>query len=275
VRAENPRLFLLAEYFETSGTAPLRPVLDAGFDSAFHFPLRAALVDTFARGQSVDRVAAAVAEGIATLGEERALRLVTFLDNHDVPRFLSEAPPGTSDGELARRYAVALVALFTLPGIPQVYQGDELAVLGGYGDNRHDMPAWAWEARTRSGRHEGFVGDAGEVFARVKSLAALRAGTPALWKGTYTEVARASDAGNVMAFVRGAPGDPGRVLVVLSADASPRAVTLALPAGLAWPAGTVLHDAAGLGAPASVTVGAAGVTVALPAFGAAILRAGG
>jgi hypothetical protein len=37
----------------------------------------------------------------------------------------------------------------------------------------------------------------------------------------------------------------------------------------------VLHDAASLGAPARVATGDAGVTVALPAFGAAIYRAGG
>jgi glycosidase len=275
VRAESPALFLLAEYFEDSGTAPLLPVLDAGFDSAFHFPLHRALVDTFARGRPVDLVADAVAGGIATLGIERALRLVTFLDNHDVPRFLSEAPAGTSDDELSRRYAVALVALFTLPGIPQLYQGDELAALGGYGDNRRDMPAWAWDAGTRGGRHEGYAGDAGAVFERVRFLAATRAGEPALWRGAYTEIARASADANVLAFVRGGADDAGRALVVLSGDARPRAVTLVLPSGLAWPAGTVLHDAASLGAPARVATGDAGVTVALPAFGAAIYRAGG
>jgi glycosidase len=275
VRAEVPGLFLLAEYFDDTAAAPLVPVLDAGFDSAFHFPLHRALVDAFARGGSVNVVADAVADGLTTLGAARATRLVTFLDNHDVPRFLSEPPPGTSDDELARRYAVALVALFTLPGIPQIYQGDELAMLGGYGDNRRDMPAWAWTEATRAGRHEGYVGDAGASFARVRSLAAMRAGDEALWRGGYTEIARASGQGNVLAFVRGGAGDAGRALVVLSGDASARTVSLPLGPAALWPEGTALHDAASLGAPAEVTVSHATVTVALPPWGAAVYRAGG
>jgi glycosidase len=274
VRAEVPGLFLLAEYFDDRGTAPLAAVLDAGFDSAFHFPLHRALVEAFARGGSVDGVADAVADGIAKLGADRAMRLVTFLDNHDVPRFLGEAPPGTSDDELARRYAVALVALFTLPGIPQIYQGDELAALGGYGDNRRDMPPWAWTDATRAGAHDGYAGDARVTFARVKYLAAVRAGDEALWKGAYTEIARASGAGNVLAFVRGGAGDAGRALVVLSGDASPRAVTLPVGPALGWPEGTRLTDAASLGAPAHVVVTRERVTLTMPAHAAAIYRAG-
>jgi glycosidase len=275
VRAEVPGLFLVAEYFDDSRTAPLVPVLDAGFDSAFHFPLHRALVDAFARGRSVDVVADAVRDGIATLGAARATRLVTFLDNHDVPRFLSEAPAGTSDDELARRYAVALVALFTLPGIPQIYQGDELAALGGIGDNRRDMPSWAFAESTRAGRHEGYVGDGAATFARVRSLAAMRAGDEALWRGAYTEIARSSGAGNVLAFVRGGSSDAGRALVVLSGDAAPRTVTLPLGAGGAWPDGTVLVDGVNLGTPPRVAVSGASITVAVPAFGAAVYRAGG
>jgi len=262
VRAEVPGLFLVAEYFDDSRTAPLVPVLDAGFDSAFHFPLHRALVD-------------AVADGLATLGAARATRLVTFLDNHDVPRFLGEAPAGTSDDELARRYAVALVALFTLPGIPQLYQGDELAALGGTGDNRRDMPSWAWSAATRAGRHEGYVGDGEATFARVQALAAMRAGDASLWRGAYTEIARSSGAGNVLAFVRGAAGEPGRALVVLSGDAAARTVTLPLGAGVAWPEGTVLVDGVSLGCPARVTVTGGSITVAVPPFGAGLYRAGG
>ena len=61
------------------------------------------------------------------MGPDRARMLTTFLDNHDVPRFLSEA--GALDaGEAARRETQGLVALFTLPGIPQLYAGDDKRV---------------------------------------------------------------------------------------------------------------------------------------------------
>jgi glycosidase len=271
VRAERPGLFLLAEYFEESGVAPLLPVLDAGFDSAFDFPLHRALVDSFAKGGSVDLVADAVAQALRTLGIDRAWRLVSFLDNHDVPRFLSEAPEGLDGDELSRRYAVALVALFTLPGIPQLYQGDELGMLGGYGAQRHDMPSWAWQASSRAGAHPGFAGDAQATFALVQALAKLRASDEALWRGSYVEVARARTGANVLAFTRATGPDDGD-LVVLDGDASPVTVTLR-PAATGWRDGTVLRDAVGIGAPAVVTVEGGAVTLALPPRAAAVYRA--
>jgi alpha-amylase len=188
-----------------------------------------------------------------------------------VSRFLSEAPAGLDGDELSRRYAVALVALFTLPGIPQLYQGDELAMLGGYGAQRRDMPPWAWQASTRPGAHPGYAGDAQATFALVQSLARLRAGDEALWRGSYVEVTRARAGANVMAFCRSTAPDDGD-LVVLDGDASPLTVTLR-PAGTAWPDGTVLRDALGIGAPAVVTVEHGAVTIALPPRTAAVYRA--
>jgi glycosidase len=270
VRAERADLFLVAEYFEDGTVEPLLPVLDAGFDSAFDFPLHRALVDAFARGGSVDRIGDVVARNIRTLGIERATRLVTFLDNHDVPRFMSEAPGALPADELERRYAVALVAMFTLPGIPQIYQGDELGMLGAYGANRHDMPPWAWKASTRPGAREGFAGDAQAIFALVQRLARRRASDEALWRGSYAEVTRASAGANVLAFVRTAGADDAD-LVVLSGDASPVTVTVGTSAG-GWHDGVVLKDAVGLGAPEAVTVRQSAVTVTLPAHAGAIFR---
>lgn len=69
---------------------------------------------------------------------------MTFLDNHDVPRFASELPAGTSDEVVERLSALAEGALLTLPGIPQLTWGDGIGMRGGADpDNRHDMPAWA------------------------------------------------------------------------------------------------------------------------------------
>src|SRR5207302_1388663 len=72
----------------------------------------------------------------------RAPDLVNLLDNHDTGRFASEAGNLAPD-ELQRRLRLGLLALLTLPGIPQLYTGDELGILGGNDpDNRRDMPAW-------------------------------------------------------------------------------------------------------------------------------------
>ena len=131
-----------------------RPYVDAGFDSAFHFVLRRALVDGIAHGGSVDRVASAVADGIARLGMDRALDLVLMMDNHDVPRFASEAGWGVPEDLIRSRQLLALDLLFTLPGIPQLYYGDELGLYGGGDpDDQAVKHGYESDARRRSCTH--------------------------------------------------------------------------------------------------------------------------
>lgn len=69
-------------------------------------------------------------------------RLVTFLDNHDMPRFLA---PEVASGEFAR-LANALVSLLTSRGVPIVYYGSEQAFDG------------LQEERWRSSREDMFDG---------------------------------------------------------------------------------------------------------------------
>jgi glycosidase len=276
VREARRDMFLLAEVFDTTSIAHVRPFLDAGMDSAFHFPLRDALVETFARGGPVRAVGEAVRTTIDALGLHRALRLVTMLDNHDLPRFMTTAPPGMGEDELSRRYASALTALFTLPGIPQIYQGDELGMVGAYPDNRRDMPQWGWDAAGRAGRHEGTLGDGQATWSLVQTLARLRIHERALARGAYVELAPKTEAGlNVLAFTRRAPPDTngkGSVLVVVGDDARGGAVTIPLDRDGPWRDGAVLVDVLGRGGQPRTVVHGGEVVVTLPPFVAAIYR---
>ncbi|HEU4535448.1 MAG TPA: alpha-amylase family glycosyl hydrolase, partial [Polyangiaceae bacterium] len=273
-------LFLLAEVFDGSGPEAYRPFLEGGFDSAFNFALRDALLRSFARGESTDAVAASADATQRAFGAERAQRLVTFLDNHDVKRFLSETPPGLPAAERARRLHLALAALFTLPGIPQIYAGTELGAEGESPENRRTMPPWAWTPEGRAGEHPGYVGDAQQTFARVQKLAALRAANPALFAGAYAELWRPNGAADLFAFFRGW----GRrsVVVVVNNGAAPagpialpfRANPGVAPADLAaLPDGTELVDLLGDGAPAALRVEGGTITVALPPKTVGIYRA--
>ncbi|MDE2276064.1 MAG: hypothetical protein KGK09_07185, partial [Burkholderiales bacterium] len=80
-----------------------------------NFPLYGALGDAFARG----RPPAALGERIARQSKlfARPQLMPTFVDNHDVDRFLAG---GTVAG-----LEQALLAIMTLPGIPVVYYGTE------------------------------------------------------------------------------------------------------------------------------------------------------
>ena len=59
--------------------------------------------------------------------------LVTFLDNHDTPRFA--AVPGVT----TKLLKMAVAFLLTTRGIPQITWGDELG-LPGHMDDRRDFP---------------------------------------------------------------------------------------------------------------------------------------
>jgi glycosidase len=122
----------------------------------------------------------------------------TFVGNHDVPRsihFAEDSPrwndpwaggkeiawnnkPGQPSGMSAyERFATAFTVIFTLPGVPLVYYGDEVG-LAGAGDpaNRRFM-AWS-----------GY--NAGQTFLkeRVAKLAQIRAAHTALRRGARATV---------------------------------------------------------------------------------------
>ena len=136
------------------------------------------------------------------------------------------------------------------------------------------MPAWAWDASTRAGTHAGYVGDGQATFALVQSLVALRAGDASLWGGSYEERWRQNGGANVLAFLRTAPGGGSHAFVVLSNDTAARTLTISLGKTTPWADGTVLHDALGAGAPATLAVAKGAVTIAIPPLTAAVYRAG-
>jgi glycosidase len=219
-----------------------------------------------------------MAQTIDAVGMDGATRLTLFLDNHDVVRWLDETDAALGPAERLRRYHLALTALFTLPGIPQLYYGDELALTGGFPDNRRDMPAWAWSAAERGGAHPESIGDPAVTFELVRRLIALRGDTAALSHGSDAELWRpASDTADVFAFFRAA-GDSRAVVAfnnsaaAVTVDAIPFHTSPGIRQAdkLALPDGARLFDRLGRGAPPSLTITGGKLRVMLPAKSAAI-----
>ena len=283
INSVKPGLFKVAEAFKEGSAEDLKPYLDAGFDSAFNFPLRQALVQAFAKGGSVDKVAQRVQEDLQTLGLERHLMLVNLLDNHDVPRFTNEAGLGVSEDEIRRRYHLALAALFTLPGIPQLYYGNELAMYGsGDPDNRRDMPSWAWSAAGRNGVYRGqALPNPGRTFRYVQKLIQIRGANPALYEGYYAEMWRHSGDPNpnVYAFFRGARDN--RIVVVMN-NGTLESGTIKIPVQantniseedrVAMGDGSELTDLLGAGAPAKLSIENGEISVNMPGKAVGIYR---
>lgn len=148
----------------------------AGIDTLFDFPLYYTIRDTFGRGQSARRLA-------HLFGQDHLYKdpstLVTFIDNHDVPRFVNN-----TNGHSRQRLKNALAFLTAARGIPKLYYGTETAMEGGDDpDNRRFMQFGADPEMT------GYVTD----------LNKLRSSTPALQYGKQLEMWQDDD---VFCFAR-------------------------------------------------------------------------
>ncbi len=143
---------------------------ETGLDAVFDFPLRYALVDAFCHGRSLGRVAAVLS--MDRYHDEPGTSLVTFLDNHDLPRVTHEC-----GGDLDRVRG-ALDAQFALRGVPMITYGTEAALDGGEEPaNRADLP-WTGEW---------------PLMADLQQLVARRAAHPALALGETTVLAISDD----------------------------------------------------------------------------------
>jgi glycosidase len=85
-----------------------------------NFPLYGTLGDVFARGRPTQELAWRIGNMMAVHAQPRLMP--TFVDNHDVDRFLA----GGNGAGLKQ----ALLAIMTLPGIPTIYYGTEQGFTG-------------------------------------------------------------------------------------------------------------------------------------------------
>jgi len=198
VRIE-PNVMLLAEASAADPRA-----LEGGFDAAYDWTTEVghwAWRDAFADG-------AADVPALSRALEHSAPRVLRFLDNNDTgARFLTRHGPGLE--------RVASTMLFTLPGIPALFTGQE-----------HGLEYEPYQRETPL----TFRPDP-ERFARYKALARLRATEPSLTRGSFVplEVTGASD---VYAFAR--VSDEGRPIVVaLGFGAAPAEARIRLTPELA------------------------------------------
>ena len=144
-----------------------------------------------------------------------ATYLVTFLDNHDKPRF--NGPGWDGSAATTEQYFDALNFYFTARGIPCVYYGTELEMVGGNDpDNRRYLGLDGIKASKTN-----------PVYLHLKKLNAVRRANPALMKGVQTRLYAAKDQ---YAFKREFNGET--VYVFLNKDMNGASVTLGnMPAG--------------------------------------------
>ena len=225
---------LLGEIFEGSPWLLAEAQRAGDFTAVFDFPLHYALTDVFCDDKPIGRLA-------ATLAADRFYNdpnsLVTFLDNHDLPRILSAC-----HGELPRVLA-ALTFMLTARGIPSLTYGTEVGLEGSHEpENRGDMRFGAATPEARA------------LTDRIRRLLVARREHPALSYGTSQISSLDPDR---LVVLRAAGDDAALIAVNWSAEHSQMTLPLA-------PKDTIITD--GLtGAPIT------GARLDLPGHGVAVL----
>ncbi len=202
-------------------------------DGQFDFPLRAQILATVLRRQgSMVDLGNWMKSNDTYYGAGAVMS--TFIGNHDVPRVIhiAEDTPLFGDwddgkgrawsnqpGEPANqrpfeRLGVAFALLFTSPGVPLIYYGDEIGLAGaGDPDNRRMMP-WS-----------GYSTDQVALRERLRTLARIRTAHVALRRGARTVLGGTAE---VVTYEMRAPGDT--VIVVLNRSDTAQAA-VGVPAG--------------------------------------------
>jgi neopullulanase len=229
--------------------------IDPGIDTLYDFALFYAVRDSFAKGQSVRKLAQVLAKDWLY---PDARVLVPFLGVHDMERFMHE--PGATVGGLK----LAQTFIMTTRGTPLLYYGDELAMPGAADpDNRRDFPG-GFPGDTRNAfTREGRTAAENEVFDHLRRLARLRAELAPLRRGSVLHL---HDGEQQTAFARAHEG--AAVLVAFNNDTKPATFEINVrPVG--WPDGARLDDRLGALREARVRGGA--ISLTLPARSSAIL----
>jgi glycosidase len=103
------------EAFDNTAEKKIKEYFDDGMNAMLDFPLNIALRQVFKEGKATSNLAYRLEQRQQIY--ENPERMVTFVDNHDMERFLQGA------GLINLKQALSFI--FTIPGIPTVYYGTE------------------------------------------------------------------------------------------------------------------------------------------------------
>jgi glycosidase len=192
------------------------------------FAFARAVVDVVGAGKGTDTLEKLFAgDSLYEGGTATAMRLPTFLGNHDAGRFamfVRRAQPTADDAEILKRVILGHAMLMTLRGVPTIYSGDEQGFVGDGGDQDSREPLFASSVPTyldnrllgtaSTNARANFATDH-PIYRAIASLAALRRAEPALTRGRQLLRAR-SDKPGLFAVSRFDPGTGREVIIAFN-----------------------------------------------------------
>ena len=259
IQQASPGALTIGEVWDNSKISS--SYVPTSLDMTFDFTIASGYVDAAGSGDgsSVGRLLAKITT-LYPAGDFGA-----FLTNHDMDRVAT-----TLKGDPAK-LRLAAQMLLTGPGVPFVYYGEEIGMSGQKPDPQIRTPM-RWDASQPAA---GFsthapwevlsadppainvateAADPASLWSTYRDLIALRAAHPALAEGAYTAVD--TDAPNVVAAIRSAPGETALVLTNVGDTAASPKLTLAAGPLCGAPSATIVLGGAGVAATApAVTAG--------------------
>ena len=236
----------VASYTGTKGDSPQSPFkFDSALDYTLYFKINSVFAEATGNTAQLQKHYEAVAANYDPAAQNQ---LVTFLDNHDQPRFLS------IKGATVARLKVALVFLYTSRGIPCLYYGTEQAFDGAKDPwDREDMFAGQFEWGPSLGDNFNMTHPLYQLVAKLNNLRRLY---PELQTGSQSNLFSNAKGPGLFAYTRTL--DDQRAFVVFNTASTSQY----LPAcSTIYPAGTRLLNL--LDASESLTVSANGQTAPL------------
>lgn len=221
VRAINPEAYIVGEIWHEAQ----RWLQGDQFDAVMNYPVTAIALNFFAANQLNfpaihdagglrDRIRPVNAYETANevdrilnlYSQEIVYSQLNLLDSHDMPRFLTCAS-GNKDA-----LKMAWLFMFTLPGAPCIYYGDEIGVDGGHDPECRKSFPWEKEKWDQ------------DLLEYARSCIALRTKYTPLRRGQYK---RLYAEGDVLAYAR----IHGSETIVIAFNTAPEARTISLPLG--------------------------------------------
>ena len=208
---------LLARY---TREAKLPAILDFAFGRA--------TVDTVGGPAATEKLNRLIEDDVLYEGgAATALRLPTFIGNHDAGRFamfVKRLNPQADDAELLKRVILGHAVMFTMRGVPTVYSGDEQGFVGKGGDQDSRQPLFA--SKTATYNEDRLLGTTTTtaqanfnqqhpLYTTIAKLAKIRTGSAALRRGD-TIVRNYAEGPGLFAFSRIDKASGEEVLTVIN-----------------------------------------------------------
>lgn len=207
---KKPGLFVFGEYYESSTDVLTEFVRDRGLPSLLDFAFQDAAVQ-FSVGNSISTLSKVfAADDWYITNKTNVYNQATFFANHDMGHFgLMLRQAGSTPQDILNDALLGHDLLYMSRGIPSVYYGDELGLIGAGRDKdaRQDLfptEVSSWQNEARIGANpvgtNGYLDERNHpIQLRVTALNNLRKNHPALNGGA--QIQRYS-AGSVVAFSR-------------------------------------------------------------------------